>query len=367
MSDAQSVELATPVATDEAGQGDAWTQRRNKWGVYSPSELSRRCKESGAGDDLVEGIIPSRSLGIFVGDSGLGKSPLLYQLGICVAAGVPFLGRAVKQGTVLYLDFENGTAEVDEIVTTISGHLELSKPPEELELWNANDLPPDWGNQEYIPGNLIYQAKPTLLLIDPFTGLFPNIEEKNSVATQSLHDLRSRIGECGTTILGAHHIRKPPSDPQQGPASLEDESLQRWFLQARGARALINGCDVRLGLDRPGLSSLGTMNDRGQEEIALVLRGFRRVRGEIPLTYLSRVLDESGEPTGYKTVTGARLLFNDEREAAFAKLPPNFRFKDARQAYAKGDQATADFLKKCISLGILRKVNRAYEKLDPPE
>src|SRR5258708_2625012 len=52
---------------------------------------------------LVDDLLRARSVNLLVGDSGLGKTPLGIQLGICVAAGVPFLGLRVPQsGPVLY-------------------------------------------------------------------------------------------------------------------------------------------------------------------------------------------------------------------------------------------------------------------------
>ena len=97
------------------------------------------------------------------------------------------------------------------------------------------------------------------------------------------------------------------------------------------------------------------------------MRGFERVRGEIPLFYLARVLDEDGEPLGYRKVTGASLLPANQREA-FTKLPGTFRFKEAPKIYGKGDQATIDFLRKCISLGLLNHVHRGpYVKVSTEE
>jgi len=68
--------------------------------------------------ELVEGFFPQPSINVLGGESGLGKSPLAIQLAVCVAAGLPFLGMPVKQGIVLYCDYENYGAfwpMVDEI------------------------------------------------------------------------------------------------------------------------------------------------------------------------------------------------------------------------------------------------------------
>lgn len=84
----------------------------------------------------------TQSLSLFVGDSGLGKSPLLYQLAISVAAGVDFLGRKVKQCRVLVMDFENSLEDVNKTIEGIGRALGLATLPENLRLWNVDDSPP---------------------------------------------------------------------------------------------------------------------------------------------------------------------------------------------------------------------------------
>ena len=79
------------------------------------------------------------------------------------------------------------------------------------------------------------------------------------------------------------------------------------------------------------------------------------------------MFDEDGEPLGYRGLKGPELLFNSEQEAAFARLPSSFRFKEAQSIYGKAAQATTNFLKKCSGLGILRKGGPGYEKVEPVE
>src|SRR6516165_2798549 len=66
-------------------------------------------KEEREGRDskmLIEGLLPARGFCPLIGDSGLGKSPLLMQAAACVATGTPFLGLPVRQGKVLVNDHE---------------------------------------------------------------------------------------------------------------------------------------------------------------------------------------------------------------------------------------------------------------------
>jgi len=220
--------------------------------VYTHTELKQRCRELGSQNYLIEELLPERSLGVLVGDSGLGKSPLVYQMGLCVASGVPFLGRAVRQGSVLFLDFENGLGQVDGMLDGLCRHLALSQTPDNLFLWNLNDADSDYVAKGYNALNVILETKPTLTIVDSLTGLYPEIENQNSNATKALQELRGVMRKCGTSILSLHHTRKPSTNPEQAPPSLQHcSNVRGWFLQARGPRALINASDIRLGVDLP--------------------------------------------------------------------------------------------------------------------
>jgi hypothetical protein len=328
-----------------------------RWGIYSPGELRQRCELSGRGQSLIAGLVPKQSISLVVGDSGIGKSPLLYQAALCVATGMPFLGRQTSQGRVLYLDFENGLAQVDELIGCLARHLGLAEIPECLMLWNYNDAPPTWRTEDLAA--MVSDAQPTWVIIDSLSALFPEIEEKASSVTRVFQYFRKIAREHHAAITGVHHLKKPSNKPEQAPPPLE-ENPHGWFLQARGSRVLVNGSDVRIGIDRPSIGS-------ASREIALVMGGFGRVRGNIPTTFLSRVLDEDEEPIGYEKLTGAGLLFNPEQEQVYKDLPLAARFKDAQRIYGKGSQATRDWLQKCIGLGIMRKDGREYRKLEVTE
>lgn len=373
----QLVQLPTPEQTAPVAQTReaSLAQVKRKWGIRSYEDLRQRCLALNTSSYLVEGLIPERTVGILVGDSGLGKSPLLYQLGICVAAGVPFLGHAVQQGRVLYLDFENGLGDSEKLATSLAGFLGLDGVPDDFHIWNLNDCPSKFGQQSYTAVEMIREwaslpgPEHKLVFLDSLGAFRPEAEEMNSVANRTVQELRGLNRECGTTTFVVHHIKKPSSRSEDAPSPLNEANVRAWFLQARGAGALINATDVRLGVDTLGIGTQPpARNGESSEEIALVLRGFGRIRGEIGPFYLARVLNQEGEPLGYRELVAVRLLFNSEQESAYTRLPETFTFADAKRAYGRQDQATADFLRKCIGLGLLRKRGRGcYEKSEGAE
>jgi hypothetical protein len=307
-----------------------------KYNIQTPASLKARVEQSAKTEYLIQGLTPRQALSLLVGDSGLGKSPLLYQAAACVASGIPFLGRAVQQGRVLYLDCENGIAQVNAIVERISSHLGLPSPPADLYLWNYNDCSDPWQIED-----LLKEIKASLVIVDPLTAIFPSIEENTAKATEAYQRLRTLMSEIGCAVIGVHHVRK--SDRMQGHSHLEQANQSSWFQEARGARALINGSDVRLGVDAR-LAGDG-----------LVIKGFVRVEGDLPAMHIARVLGEDGDPVGYSLIVGEQFLNNQEQQKCFTSLPDEFPFKVAKETYGKGDQATRDFLKKCIGAGILHQ------------
>ena len=340
--------------SDQQCSPDEWTNLKRKWAVYSHQDLKQRCKELDTDKYLIHELLGKRALGLVVGHSGLGKSPLLYQVALCVATGKPFLGHSTSSGKVLFLDFENGLGQVSEIVDQLLRHLDIEEAPKNLMLWNLNDAPSGWNSLKL--RDMVGDLKPDLVILDSLSAYAPQIEDKNSTANATYQAFRKIIRDFDTSIVSVHHLRKPSNQPFAQAASLEDGNVTEWFHQVRGASALVNGTDIRLGIEVP-------KKNIPEKEAVLAMGGFGRVRGELPLTYLSRVRDAEGEPLGYERLTGPELLFNEEQVDAFKRLPSKFRFKDGKQIYRKGDQATTDFLKKCISCGILKKVKGGYEKV----
>src|ERR1039458_1323866 len=102
--------------------------------VLWPAEVDRICDNDTRVQFLVDGFLPAKSIGIAAGDSTIGKSPLAYQLGLCVAAGVPFLGRSTKQGRVVYFDLENSIHDSRAIRDALARFLGLSVAPENFLL-----------------------------------------------------------------------------------------------------------------------------------------------------------------------------------------------------------------------------------------
>jgi hypothetical protein len=326
--------------------------------LHTPEAVDDLCAKDSKREFVVEGLISRGSLNLAAGDSGLGKSPLFYQLGLCVAAGLPWLGIPTAQGRVIYIDLENGERQSQRIRNNLVGLLGLEKCP--------GDFLTHYGGHGLHIARLVDEVRPSLVLVDTLRAYRPDFEQDNTQAGKLLREFRSLAHDCGVAFQFIHHVRKPG---EHGVPALEDTPSPLWLNQACGARALVNQTDFRLGIDcAVGTTRrfLGTKHPNIAEETAIVLRGHVRVRGEFGPILLARCFDEEGQPIGYRKLSGVELLCNADQQQAYANLSNSFPFKEAKLVYGRRDQATSDFLEKCIRLDILsRKGKGQYEKKIP--
>jgi hypothetical protein len=314
--------------------------------IYSAATLKPLVLALRDEEDWIAGLIPRRSIVVVVGDSGEGKSPLFYQQAFCMASAIDFLGRPTLKARVLIVDFENGLAQMQGMLQQFATYYNRPLPNDELSLLSANYVPAEWESPGHTLIDLIRDKAPDVVLIDSLGSAYPDVEGRNEIANRKYKQFREVISATGTTIGLLLHTKKQSEAPYPNfkPVRLEDGDLRQWFHHhGRGARALINGSDVRLAME-------------GHSKTDLIMRGFRRVAGELPPMYLKRARGEDGKPLAYEQVAGAGLLFNEEQEHAFAKLDDVFRHTDAKHAYGKGPQATTDWLNKCMDLGIVEKM-----------
>jgi hypothetical protein len=306
---------------------------------------------------VVEGMIAENSVNIGVGDSGLGKSPLAYQMGLCIAAGIEFLGRPTKRGPVLYADLENGEDQFSDIALALKGHLGLTEIPPDFYLLTERD---DCDNL----GPIIGAIRPRLVIIDSLRAYRPGVEEKNKDAAFLLGMLRDLAKQFATSFLLLHHVRKS-SDDENAPA-IENTDVMAWLTQACGARAIVNQSDTRIAFG-PVVAPKVSKNQQSdavkqanalRDSVGLVMRWVERSRGQSAPLYLSRVLDGEGEPLGYRAMTGPDLLFNEAMKFAWEMLPRDreFSFTEAKQFYGHAGPATKNWLEKCKQVGCIRQV-----------
>jgi AAA domain-containing protein len=345
--------LVTGIEPVEQSEVDIERRGRlREMGIFIPPTLQETLHSQKAQPYLVESLLRDRSVNLLVGNSGLGKTPLAIQLGVCVVAGLSFLNLKVQQGRVLYCDAETDLSGFWETLRTISAFLGLTEPPLDFHIWSPNwdPNPPTDEENVALGAQLIHRVrvvKPKLVIVDPLRVFWSQAETKNEEAAAMVRILREVSRETGASWLISHHRRKAN---QQAAPELIPESPHAWFQEAAGAHALVNQSDTRLGVEP------------GSGQVDLVVAGFVRGKGAIPPLDLARVVDAEGLPIGYRRLAGIEHLRPEDR-AVFDRLPRRFRFKDVQTALGGTSDSNAKRLvERCLSLGIVRKDDAAYLK-----
>ncbi len=321
---------------------------KKRLGIYHGQELAERFRYLRTPPNLFEGFLEPCSVNLLVGESGIGKSVLAYQLAMAVATGRPFLGQKTRKGKVVIVDYENSLRASDRMVRQQTRHLGLERDPYTLQVWPVNqpahkasrDALMEVGQHENVEAS-IYQLAPDLAIFDSLRSFNPAMENDNTAAVKQIQRLRTIARLHGTAILLVHHLRK---QARNAACFLEDAAPLDWMTRGAGSRALINQTDARLAI---------AARRNGD---ALVIRGHIRVQGEVGPYLISRAFDESGEPLGFERIEAStEMLDNPAQEAVFHLLPEAFSFTEALKLYGRQNQATSYFLQKMVRLGLVRK------------
>lgn len=193
---------------------------------------------------LFGGTIPTGSTGILAGDPKSGKSTLITQMALCLAAGrSPFYDCTVpRAGKILYIAAEGARAAYQNRVRTAAKSLGISLTGAEAARWFIQKK----HVSDYMLGSpglrkMVGETKPDLLVLDTL-GYFHRGNENDATDWKRhvMHPARALTAEHGCSIMFVHHQTKE---------SAERKGAQR----VRGTTAMIGDCDYLLQLDNvPG-------------------------------------------------------------------------------------------------------------------
>lgn len=157
---------------------------------------------------LVQTFLPDRSFAAIVGQPGSYKSFLALELGLCIATGHPFFGRAVECGAVLYVLAEgaNGFSLRMQAWQRRRG---IPIPRTFKVLRGSVPLTDHAAVAELIQQVAAYGIPFRLVVIDTLSRSMPGADEnapKDMTAAVAAADLIQRLLEC--TVLILHHGTK---------------------------------------------------------------------------------------------------------------------------------------------------------------
>lgn len=178
----------------------------------------------------VPDLVPRRGMGLVFGESGTGKTFLVLDLALSIASGLPFLGRDVKQGRVVYVAGEGRLkarvaawqaahpgANTDSL-RVVPAAPDLADPREAETL--REDIEAAAGNQV------------DLIVLDTWTRVTPGKDENSNSDTSLAIDICGRMAErFGAGFLVIHHTGVGDANRPRGATALFAAADYAWLVK----------------------------------------------------------------------------------------------------------------------------------------
>lgn len=174
---------------------------------------------------IINGLWPEGSLSIVYGAPGTLKSMILGHAAVCVAAGVSFLGREVRQSPVLWIDLDNGKRRSHERFEALARGIGadegvpfyyMSMPTPWLNAGNPSDIK--------LLAERIRERGAKLVIIDNLGLVSPGADENSDQMIQIMANLRLLAEETGAAIILIHHQRKSSGNNTRAGETLRGHS-----------------------------------------------------------------------------------------------------------------------------------------------
>jgi len=183
---------------------------------------------------LVEGLIPKVGMGLLVGNPKAGKSFMALQLITCIAKGVPFMGRDVLKGSVMYLALEDPRARLDWRSKATQELLGVTNC-ENLEINCQND---DWlatvanGGLDSLQGWIDETPDARVIVIDTiqiFQGVRKGGADSYQLDVEAFSPIQTLAMRNGISIICVHHMNKAGAVMgSQGFEGTADWTMKLW-------------------------------------------------------------------------------------------------------------------------------------------
>jgi len=165
-------------------------------------------------DWLIKGLLSSREVSFLAGPTQSGKSFFATDLGLCVARGIEFWGRKVRQGAVVYIAAESSTGVTALRLPAYAQHhcLSLDADIPFLTLTRSPNFFSDGeGVEKLIAEILSYEMfigiKVELVVIDTFSAATGGIDEiKGQNVTLVRDRFKAICDKCRASVLVVHHM-----------------------------------------------------------------------------------------------------------------------------------------------------------------
>lgn len=282
----------------------------------------------------VEGLFARPSLNVVYGAPGCFKSMLLADLGICVAAGVPWLppiptvadvlARRTTPVPVLWADFDNGSRRTAERVEALARMRDLD--PEATPFFYAA-MPTPWldaTDPDAIDALIgrVNDLLAGLVFIDNLGTVSGGADENSAEMIQVLANFRRLAESTGAAVVLVHHQRKSSGfsaragETLRGHSSIE-AALDLALLVEReeGSEQVTARSTKSRGLDVPPFGALFTYEHReGTRELGRARFFGTAVEDTSPGAMAQRAIMGALKDAGEPMTKGALVQAAKERE-----------------------------------------------------
>jgi hypothetical protein len=168
---------------------------------------------------LIDDVLPAEGIGLCYGPSGAGKTFGVLELALAIARGVPFVGREVQQGTVVFIALESPRGMLKRIKAyrqeTRDNGADFVLVRYKLEIANPESvnglIPKLWAIQRRTGKAIRLVAFDTLA--KALTGQDENAACTASLVTEGMVRIQQATGGF---VLATHHTGKDPTRGERG-------------------------------------------------------------------------------------------------------------------------------------------------------
>lgn len=156
-------------------------------------------------EPLIDEVLYRDTLAVLYGKPGSFKSFVALDLGMCIALGLPWQGREVRQGPVLYVAAEGGPGLGVRMAAWLSGTRVEAPSPEQFAVYPD---PVDLRDPTQVQVVAAWAAKvrPALIVFDTVARSMPGGDENSTRDMGALIDGADRIrAASGAAVLLVHH------------------------------------------------------------------------------------------------------------------------------------------------------------------
>jgi hypothetical protein len=160
---------------------------------------------------LVENLIMEKTINLFFGQSGAGKTYTTFHLATCIATGSDWLGRATVQRPVLIIDEDGGDWSCRSRLKEIAlGMNEIEDKP--IKYVSMAGFKLDAAKDVAEINRLIDETGAKVIIFDVLRNFFVGKENDSDVLSSVFYNLRLMVEKKGVTIIMLHHTDKAGDD-----------------------------------------------------------------------------------------------------------------------------------------------------------